>query len=116
MNIRGSLKLMLLACCGLLFFAVGCKKQETMPINEESMIDVMVDVHFAEAAISHVALEKKDSIASLYYEQIYGRHNITGADFDTTMSVLKRNPLMMWKLYQKVLARIDEKAVDLHEE
>lgn len=89
----------------------SCNSRERFPIEEEKLIDVLVDTHFADAALVHVNQTKKDSMAVFYYNQIYERNGITAAQLDTSLAILRRDPLTTWKIYQKVKLKIEEHAV-----
>jgi hypothetical protein len=84
----------------------GCKSDK-LPVEEGVLVHILVDTHFAEAALLHVNPAMKDSVAKVYYSQIYERHQINEADFDTSLAILKRKPLMNWMIHQRVLTIID---------
>lgn len=97
----------------LLFGVMACaKKQSQLPIPEEKLVDILVDVHTAEAAISFLYGEKRDTFAENYYEDIYTIHDISSDEFDQTMKILRSDPEMMVRVYQGILDQVDEQVSD----
>ena len=79
----------------LCFLLSGClsKHSETLPISDEKLEAILIDVHVAESAMSTLQNGvKKDSLANLYYEQIAEIHKIDRETMDTCMAILQRNP------------------------
>lgn len=96
-----------------LIFGVACaKKKSNLPIPEEKLVEVLIDVHTAEAAISFLYGEKRDTFATGYYEDIYTIHELSPDKFDKTMQVLRNDPELMVRVYQAVLDQMDERVSD----
>ena len=60
----------------IFFFSCG-PKPTVLPIEKESLIPVLVDVHIAEAAVQSLRKQEKDSVIQVYYDQIFEIHNIS---------------------------------------
>jgi len=60
-----------------------------------------------EGALQNRPSLKKDSIAKVYYDQVYEKHDITEDDFLTSLERLEANPKLMSKVYSEVLVRLD---------
>lgn len=86
-----------------LLFATNCKKQEQMPINNDKMVKILADVHLAEALADERPQLNRDSLLQAYYAQIMAQHQVTRADYDSSMMVLTKKPFLMRKLYDEVL-------------
>lgn len=94
----------------LLLILNACNKdQEKLPIQEEKMIDILVDVHLAEAAMQELSSVIRDSIGEVYYGQIFEIHDITEEDFNKTLFLIKQDPKHMDRIYKDVLAKLDKK-------
>ena len=98
---------LLLICITFLF---SCKEEEIpLPISEEQLIPILVDVHIAEAAVQNVRYEIKDSISDIYYEQIFTIHKVEEKDFYETMDHLKRDAIKLEAIYAQVLEELSKK-------
>ena len=86
----------------LLFFG-ACKEEEAfvLPMDEAKLIEVLCDVHIAEAAMKNLP-ELQDSLGAAYYEQIYKIHKIDGAVFKKTMELIRKRPAELRRIYTKV--------------
>jgi Domain of unknown function (DUF4296) len=93
----------------LLVLVIQCKQSVKLPLNETKMSEVLTDIHLAEAAVDNESGDMKDSITRLYYPQIFEHHGIKQWEFDSTMSILSTNPILMGKIYKKVQAILKEK-------
>jgi Domain of unknown function (DUF4296) len=93
----------------ILSFTAQCKKTEKLPIDEVVLSSVLTDIHIAEASVDNESTEMKDSITRLYYPQIFEHHGIQQWQFDTSMSVLSRDPVKMERIYKKILDNIKKK-------
>lgn len=92
------------------FLILSCgTKTEELPINEEKMVNIFMDVHVAEAVLQSLTMELKDSMAEVYYQQIYEIHQISKEDFEKTIHLLRENPLRLERLYSKVIAGLGKK-------
>lgn len=104
------LHLTLLFGIGLFMGCQGSPKE--MPVKGEELIDLLVDIHVAEAAIQDLYGQTKDSVGRVYYQQVFHMHEIDSAIFDTTMAVLRRNPDYASRVYQQVMRVIEEKQAE----
>jgi len=92
----------------ILITLFGCSRGETeLPIREPLLIDVLCDVHIIEGALQNRAMLEKDSIANIYYNQVYQKHGISEVDFETTLEILQRDPRQLESIYSKVLVLLD---------
>lgn len=99
----------------LFFLFLGaCKEEEAfvLPMDETKLIEVLCDVHIAEAAMRNLP-EMRDSLGAVYYEQIYKIHKIDGAVFRETMELIRKRPAELRRIYTKVteMLTIKEKEI-----
>ena len=92
---------------GMCFF-FGCEKEVKLPISSEKLTAVLRDVHVAEAAALHLKASEKDSILGVYYGQICEIHGIKRMDLDSSLAILKREPDMAFKQYEKVFEEMEK--------
>lgn len=96
---------------GILIFS--CESEIQPPIADEKLIEILADVHLSESAAQSLPMKQKDSTMAKYYEQVMEIHEVSRADFDSTMVLLKLKPAKMAKVYEKVLEQIDKNKTDL---
>ncbi len=96
------------------FFFLACQNNLNAPISEEKLINILVDVHTAEAMTESEITRVRDSMTPIYYAQIYEKHGVTRTDFDSTMVVYAHNPERFDSVYSKVLRIINTERDSLH--
>lgn len=89
--------------------AACSSKEAALPLDEAKMVEMLVDVHFIEAAMQEMPGSLRDSIGTVFYEQFFTIHNVSAADFNQSLNMLRENPARMSKLYAKVLAKLEER-------
>ncbi len=90
----------------------GCTRaREQKPkgkmLPAEVMIEVLADAHVAEAALQNIHGPRRDSLATLYYSQIFAIHGIAKEDFEYTYDRMRQQPELLDKIYGEVMARLD---------
>jgi hypothetical protein len=91
----------------ILFFLMACTEEgPDLPIPEDKLVKVLVDVHLAEAALQGLGGLVRDSTANVYYDQIAQRHDIERADLDSTIISIRKDPKAITKIYTKVLEEL----------
>ncbi|MEZ5043832.1 MAG: DUF4296 domain-containing protein [Saprospiraceae bacterium] len=89
---------------GFFLLLVGCKpKEPTLLIEEDKLVAVLKDAQLAESIIQQQSRLIQDSLVEVYYGIIYRTHNISKADLDSTLAVLRKEPKMLDRVYTKVL-------------
>ncbi len=103
-----------------LFLFTQCDNSDKKDIIEQDkFIDILVDIHIADAIISNKGFydgNLKDSTKS-YYNYVLKKHNISRASFDKSMEYYSKDTESYLKLYDKVIAIISKQVpVRLHKE
>jgi len=75
-------------------------------IPDDQLVDVLVDVHLAEAALQNRFGLAKDTLAERYYDKIFELHGIEQATFDETMERVRRDPEIAQRIYERVLEKL----------
>jgi hypothetical protein len=91
----------------LLFFASCGDKEIPIPLSEEKLVDVMIDMHIAEAMIEKLPVSDRDTVGHVYYRMIYREHGVTQADFDESIQVLREDPERLDAIYVQVLEKLN---------
>ena len=72
---------------------MGCGEKDAKPvIPAENMIKVLGDVHMVEGALLNVRHVHKDSMRTVYYDQIYQIHEISEESFKHDMEYYQDHP------------------------
>ena len=85
----------------------SCNEPPTILIEEEKLIEILVDVHLAEASVQSKSRNQKEVLLDQHYNRIYQLHQIDSALFDSSMIVLKNDPDHLKAVYEKVMEEID---------
>lgn len=97
------------------WFLTACYQPlpEQNPILPEAkMIDILTDVHLAEAEITRIRPDEgRDSLATFYYQQILAMHKVNPNDFDQSMEAYMQSPKAAQRIYTEVLSRLQEEQV-----
>jgi len=92
----------------LLCLVISCNKNAVkLPIEEKKLVDILCDVHLLEGAIQNAPKAVKDSLAKLYYDQVYEKHQISESELLSSLEIMENNPKSLSKIYTDVLVRLD---------
>lgn len=92
---------------GILGF-ISCSDQTPLLLEEDKMINVIRDIHIAEAAMQNLIDITKDSVGEIYYQQVFEIHQVNKADFDSSMIILRKDPERLGLIYDRVLEELEE--------
>lgn len=94
-----------------LFFFTACNNEKViLSLPLEEVAELMIDVHSAEAALQNVYGIRKDSLAGIYYEQIYEIYKIDSTQFQELMQSLRDNPTLMKEVYDRAIIQVEERS------
>ena len=83
-----------------------------LAIPEDKLVLILADAHIAEAAMQGRIQGTRDTLGTLYYQQIFQIHQVSEADFRETMRLVAQNPQLANELYGKVLEALERKKVN----
>lgn len=80
-------------------------------IDKEKLVDVLVDVHMADAvvAVKGLRINRDSVLISLYYDDVMKKHNITRKQFDITIEYYSKHAEKYDKIYDEVLEILSKK-------
>lgn len=95
---------------------LGCKPSiPSEYLQPGEMEDILYDYHIAEG----LAMESNDGTTSLgykqnmYFDAVLKKHNVTQAEFDSSMVYYVRHADKLYKIYESLAERISDKAIAL---
>jgi hypothetical protein len=77
-------------------------------LSEEQMIDVIQDVHLAEATLNFKRNigQVFDRNKTIYFDRIFVEHGLTPEIFEKNLLYYNQKPEVMEKIYEEVIARL----------
>lgn len=98
-------------------FFVGCnsQKKHDPPLNKEKMIDLLVDIHLADATLNRAVSRGKINKTEVdgYYKEILDEHGISRASFDSVYNYYSKDFDEFEKLYGEVILKLQKEKKDI---
>lgn len=94
----------------LLFSCNGAVKPPRLPLSQDRMVDVMVDLHLVETA-NNLKITEGDSTRPDYealLAAVFSKHGLTQSEFDTALYRYSFYPKEMNVVYDRILERLSE--------
>ena len=66
-----------------------------------------MDVHLAEVALQQVGKLNRDSMQEVYFEQIFTIHGVQKEDFEGTIEMMRRDPVLLREIYEEVHQKME---------
>ncbi|MCY1721256.1 DUF4296 domain-containing protein [Prolixibacteraceae bacterium Z1-6] len=100
----------------VLIFALGaCKKDEVIPkpkdlIKEKQMIDMLVDIHLAEATFNKFRYDSimQNNSSVNYYYSVLDKYQIPDSVFEKSFVYYASGPKNFEKMYRKVMNNLSQ--------
>ena len=89
---------------------ISCKNEVKAPVDRDTFVHILTNMHTAEAASEGEFTTVKDSLLKIYYAQILKKHGVRQVDFDSTLTLYSRQPILFDSIYAQVfreIAKID---------
>ncbi len=89
----------------LLFVAISCQQKEReveLTYDEEKIIAVLIDLYIAAQIIEDARIELKDSLRSVYTDQIGNIHQVEMRLIELHLAKLQLNPKLYEDLHKQV--------------
>jgi len=97
---------------GLVLF-MGCKEEIKPTLSDEKLVNVLTDLHLAEASMLTLNKKLKDSMHVIYYEQVFEIHQVQDSIFFKDLEIIRKDPKKVEELYTRVIDNLDQ--LDLKE-
>lgn len=83
------------------------EEQAPMPnIEHSAFLDLLVDIHYAEAALENLKMLEQDSLKVQYYTHILRYHGITKEEMEAYLDDLRNNPIYLNQVYKELYTKI----------
>ena len=96
-----------------LFFISCSKKEEKIPadiIPREKTVQVMVDIHLAEARSQfNVPFDNSGNVKQVYYKYIFEKHKISYSQLMKSWIYYSGHPGILSKVYDEVITELSKK-------
>src|SRR5688500_10614741 len=106
-----------LLCIFLTVFLLSCSgdkiPEEILP--RDKMIDVMIDIHLAEAAISTQQIygENANQKAADYYDRVFRQHGIRKEEFRKSFDWYTAHPEIFKEVYDELIVKMSSQEPEL---
>lgn len=90
----------------MLWYACG-QEEVPIPLSEEKLMNVLIDMHIAESMIDKLPSSDRDTVGRVYYRMIYREYAITKEEFDESMAVLREDPIRLNGIYERILEELN---------
>ncbi|WP_345240434.1 DUF4296 domain-containing protein [Nibrella saemangeumensis] len=104
---------------GLLLVIWSCRpstdKKPANLIPEEKMVNVLTDIHLAEAQVGKLALGSPDSSAVVYKRlerDIFKKHKIDTTTYNQSYTYYSSRPKLMEQIYKQVVENLQDTKAD----
>lgn len=98
---------MILFTCLVCFLSCARKEVIPIPLSEEQLVDIMIDIHLVESMIERLPVLDRDTVGGVYYRMIFRDHNVTKEEFDESISVLREDPERLDVIYVEVMEKLN---------
>ena len=88
---------------------MSCNQKTNFILPENKMVDILMDLHVAEAAIANTEPTKKDSLSAIYEKQIFTLHHASEQEFKDCLKQYQREPAKMEQVYKKVTEGLNQR-------
>lgn len=90
--------------------------QEPLPLQQEQLVSILVDVQLAEAALKAYKPETRDSLSRVYYERIAHLHGVSREEILRWLEEVNDDPKLMEEVYKQVLEELNRRDALDHSE
>ena len=92
------------------------QEPDTLPAQRDQLVDILVDVQLAEAALKAYKPETRDSLSRIYYERIARLHGVGREEILQWLEEVNDDPKLMEEIYKEVLEELNRRdALDYSE-
>lgn len=96
-----------------LFLFLSCSKKSEYVLSQNKMVNVLTDLHIADAAGTQLRHLDLDSAG--IYNWVFEKNKISSAEFDSSMAYYSRHGDKLIQIYNKVLTNLSKEEADIKE-
>lgn len=96
------LRVLLFLGMAIVFFSCKEKVEVELPYEEEKVIHILGDMHFAKSAAKVLNEEDRDSMQKVFEEQVFSIHDITKTDYENLKAILESDLTLFYDTEKKV--------------
>lgn len=93
---------------GMLLLGCEQRSEGTLP-TDGVLIDLIYDLHLAEASMNRVHASRQDSVSDVLRERIASSYGISPEQMDSWLSELQQSPDHLTTVYDSVIARYERR-------
>lgn len=87
---------------------IACDKEASHILSSGKMEDVLYDYHLAQAMIEELGADDRDKLSQAYIDAVFEKHNITEAEFDSSLVYYNRDAVTLEKIYKNIQERFEQ--------
>lgn len=104
------MKLCPILLIAILFISCQKQKDEMVMPSEETMVDILLDLHMAEPYIQGLHSSTRDSVGFILKTEIAEIYGYSPRELELIIDHLQNNPGQHQVIYEQVIAKIDSLA------
>jgi len=91
-----------------LIILIACEEDPSNILSQGKMEDVLYDYHLAQAMIEQLDVQDREKNAQAYIDAVFEKHNITEAEFDSSLVYYNRNANDLKEIYASLQQRYED--------
>jgi|GEM_PF-5035189 len=100
----------------LCVFLLGSCARKQPPLPKAQLVNILVDVHIAEALLSgHHPVNLKETLEPKYLDQVLEKWKVTHSEFESALSHMNADPAYMTDILESTLKQVGEFSEELDE-
>lgn len=98
-------------------FAISCSNHRHEILSPEKMIDVLTDMHIADALGADYDLRKSNIRfdSTTIYTNLFKKHQVSKAQLDSSMVFYSQQPELFMQMYDEVFARLSKQDEEINQ-
>ena len=102
------MKLHLFVYLSIVFLFLSCDKKPDYVLDDDLMVKIMADLHYAEAISWSVGVQFQQFKDEYLYDAVFKHYNITQAQLDSSLNYYGSHPQLLDNIYVRVQEKLAE--------
>ncbi len=92
----------------ILLISIGCSNPDEGYIEEDKFVEILTDIHLADAVVSYELGKDMDALRSVqgYYTEVFEKHGVTKEEFEKSYDHYSEDLNRMKTIFEKVQKRL----------